>query len=55
MGWTVQPTPSDAHAATLFTRVCQDHAVPATGLVLHADTGGPMKGATMRATGSRPA
>ena len=50
MGWAVHPTQRDAHAATLFTRVRQDHAVPATGLVQHADNGGPMKGATMLAT-----
>ena len=50
MGWAVHPTQSDAHAAALFTRVCQDHPVSATGLVLHADNGGPMKGATMLAT-----
>ncbi len=50
MGWAVHPTQSDAHAATLFTTVCHAHAVTTTGLVLHADNGGPMKGATMLAT-----
>ena len=50
MGWAVYPTQSDAHAATLFTTVCREHAVTAAGLVLHADNGGPMKGATMLAT-----
>ena len=50
MGWAVHPTQSDAHAATLFTTVCQAHAVSTAGLVLHADNGGPTKGATMLAT-----
>ena len=50
MGWAVHPTQSDAHAATLFTTACHAHAVTTTGLVLHADNGGPMKGATMLAT-----
>jgi transposase InsO family protein len=50
MGWAVHPTQSDAHAAALFTTVCHAHAVSTTGLVLHADNGGPMKGATMLAT-----
>ena len=50
MGWAVHPTQSDAHAATRFTTVCHEHAVSTTSLVLHADNGGPMKGATMLAT-----
>lgn len=50
MGWAVHPTQCDAHAASLFTTVCREHAVTAAGLVLHADNGGPMKGATMLAT-----
>jgi transposase InsO family protein len=50
MGWAVHPTQSEAHAAALFTRVCHEQAVSTTGLVLPADNGGPMKGATMLAT-----
>ena len=50
MGWAVHPTQRDAHAATLFTAVCHEHAVSPAGLVLHADNGSPMKGATMLAT-----
>lgn len=50
MGWAVHPTQSDAHAAALFTTVCHAHEVTTPGLVLHADNGGPMKGATMLAT-----
>jgi putative transposase len=50
MGWAVHPTQSDAHAAAMFTAVCHEQAVTTIGLVLHADNGGPMKGATMLAT-----
>ena len=50
MGWAVHRTQRDAHAATLCTTVCHEHAVTAAGLVLDADNGGPMKGATMLAT-----
>ena len=50
MGWAVHRTQRDAHAATLCTTVCHEHAVTAAGLTLHADNGGPMKGATMLAT-----
>lgn len=48
MGWAVQPTQSNAYAATLLTAVRREHAVD--GLVLYADNGGPMKGATLFAT-----
>ncbi len=51
MGWAVHPTPSDTpsdtHAATLFTTVCHEHVITPAGLALRADTGGPMNGATM--------
>ena len=50
MGWAVHPTQSDTHAATLFTTVCHEHVSTPIGLVLHADNGGPMKGATMVST-----
>jgi len=38
------------HSARLFTKACFVHNVLPEGLVLHADNGGPMKGATMIAT-----
>lgn len=38
------------HSAVLFTQTCLRHGVDPTQLVLHADNGGPMKGATMLAT-----
>ena len=50
MGWAVHPTQDERHAAALVTGVCQQRALDPTGLVLHADNGGPMKGATMVGT-----
>jgi transposase InsO family protein len=50
VGWTVEATESSAHAATLFQAACAAATTDPTGLVLHADNGGPMKGATMLAT-----
>lgn len=50
MGWAVHPTQHETHAAALFTQVCQQRALNPEGLVLHADNGGPMKGATMVGT-----
>jgi putative transposase len=46
MGWAMKPTQRDAHAATLFTTVCREHAVTAPSLVLRSYNGGPMKGDT---------
>lgn len=50
MGWAVHPTQTETHAAALFTQICHDRALDPQGLVLHADNGGPMKGATMVGT-----
>ena len=38
------------HSSRLFTKTCFIHNVLPEALVLHADNGGPMKGATMVAT-----
>lgn len=38
------------HSAVLFSQTCFRHGVDPTQLALHADNGGPMKGATMLAT-----
>ena len=43
----------DTHAATLCTTVCHEHIITPAGLVLRADTGGPMNGATMVSTVER--
>jgi putative transposase len=50
VGWAVHEVESADLAATLFTETCRAHGVDPAGLVLHADNGGPMKGATMVVT-----
>ena len=50
VGGAVHPEESADHAARLFQAVCRDSGRDPTGIVLHADNGGPMKGATMLAT-----
>ena len=50
VGWAVQEVESAEHAAALFRATCAAQQVDPQGLVLHADNGGPMKGATMVAT-----
>ena len=47
VGWTVEDTESDEHAARLFSRVARDQkAVPK---IVHADNGHPMRGVTLAA------
>ncbi len=41
---------SAEHAAELFLELCERHALRAGPVVLHADNGSPMKGATLLAT-----
>lgn len=50
VGWTVQATERAEHAAALFAATCRATACDPQGIVLHADNGGPMKGAAMLAT-----
>lgn len=50
VGWEVHETEAAAHAAALFVASCRAECVDPMGIVLHADNGGPMKGATMVAT-----
>ena len=50
VGWAVQDSESAAHAAALFRAICRTAQLNPRGIVLHADNGGPMKGATMVAT-----
>lgn len=47
VGWAVHDIESATLAATLFTDTCRAHRLAPAGIVLHADNGGPMKGATM--------
>ena len=50
VGWVVEEVQSADHAARLMVRACSEHGVPPHSLTLHADNGGPMKGATMLST-----
>ena len=50
VGWEIHETEQAAHAALLIRKACLAEGVSAPGLVLHADNGSPMKGATMLAT-----
>ena len=50
VGWAVHEEEAAAHAARLFREICRGNRLTPQGLVLHADNGGPMKGATMVAT-----
>lgn len=50
VGWAVQDVESAECAAALFLAICRTQRLDPTGIVLHADNGGPMKGATMVAT-----
>jgi transposase InsO family protein len=50
MGWRVHDEESMDVAAHLIQRTCEENAIDSSGLVLHSDNGGPMRGATMLAT-----
>lgn len=50
VGWEVHEDELAEHAATLIRKACLAERIRGTNLVLHADNGGPMKGATMLAT-----
>ncbi|MGH7654736.1 MAG: transposase, partial [Gemmatimonadaceae bacterium] len=50
VGWQVYDVESADCAAALFTDTCAAHRLDPRGIVLHADNGGPMKGATMLVT-----
>jgi putative transposase len=50
VGWAVHEEEAAEHAARLVREICRGHRLHPEGLVLHADNGGPMKGATMVAT-----
>jgi len=50
VGWEVFTHESAEQAATVFSRAYHREGVTPKNLVLHADNGGPMKGATMLAT-----
>jgi transposase InsO family protein len=50
VGWAVHDVESADCAAALFLALCRAQRLDPAGIVLHADNGGPMKGATMVAT-----
>lgn len=50
VAWEVHENESADHASVLVRRACLAEGIHQDGLVLHADNGGPMKGATMLAT-----
>jgi putative transposase len=50
VGWEVHDEEKAEHASVLIRKTCLAQGIHEDGLVLHADNGGPMKGATMLAT-----
>jgi putative transposase len=50
VGWRVEEVESMEYSADLMTTACHRESIAAWTLTLHADNGGPMKGATMLAT-----
>lgn len=50
VGWTVEVRESAEIAAALFVKICEAAQLDPDGLVLHADNGAAMRGATMVAT-----
>jgi putative transposase len=50
VGWEVHGEELATHAADLIDKTCRRERIARDQLVLHADNGGPMKGATMLAT-----
>jgi len=50
VGWAVHETESSEHSAGLIEETCAREGIPRDHLVLHADNGSPMKGATILAT-----
>ncbi len=50
VGAAVHAEEAAGHAAQLFQAICQRSGLDPAGIVLHADNGGPMRGATMVAT-----
>lgn len=50
VGWEVHAEENADHASHLIERTCLAESVHRPGLVLHADNGSPMKGATMLST-----
>jgi putative transposase len=47
MGWKIHLREAAEHASRLIRNICAENNIDPSGLVLHSDNGGPMKGATM--------
>lgn len=50
VGWQVYAEESSAQASELLKDLCAREAIKPGQVILHSDSGGPMKGATMLAT-----
>jgi transposase InsO family protein len=50
VGWEVHPIEDMALSSSMIRRLCEENDITPDQLKLHADNGGPMKGATMLAT-----
>ncbi len=50
VGWEIHERETAEHASVLIRKACLAEGIHGKELVLHADNGGPMKGATMLAT-----
>ncbi len=50
VGWEIHENETAEHASVLIRKTCLAEGIHEDGLVLHADNGSPMKGATMLAT-----
>lgn len=50
VGFDIYEEESMNHSSTLMRKICEVEGIGANQLILHADNGGPMKGATMLAT-----
>lgn len=53
VGWRVHERESADYSACLLSEICESEELDRNSLVVHADNGGPMKGATMLATMQR--
>lgn len=50
VGWTIEISESPEHSSRFLAAACDREGVEPGQLVIHADNGGPMKGATLLAT-----
>lgn len=50
IGWEIHPVEDMALSSLMIRRLCEENDITPDQLKLHADNGGPMKGATMLAT-----